>query len=69
MDTLSGEAAYRIGLVDQLAEEPLAEALVLAERLAAVPAGQAASVKEYFALEALGRWATPWPTGCSPARG
>ncbi len=54
VDTLSGEAAYRIGLVDQLADEPLAEALALAERLAALPASQAASVKEYFAVEATG---------------
>lgn len=49
IETLDGPQAARIGLVDKLADDPLAEALDIARRLAALPATQAASVKEYFA--------------------
>jgi len=49
IDTLSGEAAFEMGLADMVSENPFAAALALASRLAALPSPQAAAVKEYFA--------------------
>lgn len=48
IDTLSGEEAVRLGLADQLAEDPVAEALSIAARLASLPRAQARAVKTYF---------------------
>jgi enoyl-CoA hydratase/carnithine racemase len=49
VDTLSGQAAKVVGLADLVAEDAQAEALVQAERLAALPPEQAGMVKRYFA--------------------
>jgi enoyl-CoA hydratase/carnithine racemase len=53
IDTLDGREAVAIGLVDTLAEDPLDHALAIARKLAALPAQQAASVKDYFATGPL----------------
>ncbi len=50
IDLLDGAEAVRLGLADILAEEDLlAAGFEVAERLAALPASQAAAVKAYFA--------------------
>lgn len=49
IDTLDGAEAQRIGLADVVAEDAAAEGLAIARRLAALPRGQAAAVKAYFA--------------------
>jgi enoyl-CoA hydratase/carnithine racemase len=49
IDTLSGQAAKDIGLADLIAEDAEAEALIQAEKLAALPPAQAGMVKRYFA--------------------
>lgn len=48
IDTLDGVEAHRVGLADVLAEDAHAEAMRIAEQLAALPRQQSASVKEYF---------------------
>lgn len=48
IDTLDGTEAHRLGLVDQLADDPRTEALALANRLAELPPVQAQAVKRYF---------------------
>jgi enoyl-CoA hydratase/carnithine racemase len=54
IDTLDGRQAAAIGLADAVAEDPLAEAIAIARRLAALPAMQAAAVKRYFAQARTG---------------
>lgn len=49
IDTLDGAGAAAIGLADAVADDPLAEAVAIAGRLAALPARQAVAVKRYFA--------------------
>lgn len=53
IDTHDGTAAQALGLADVLADDPLAEAVAVATRLAALPAGPSRAVKTYFADEAL----------------
>ena len=53
VDVLSGEEAYRLGLVDYIVEQNAGErALELARELAKLPAQQGKFVKEYFATNA-----------------
>lgn len=54
IDTFSGTEALAAGLADLLAEDPLHATAMLADRLAALPATQAAAVKDYFAAEKTG---------------
>lgn len=54
IDTLDGTEAAAIGLADIVADDPMAEALAIARRLAALPAMQSAAVKRYFAVERTG---------------
>lgn len=54
IDTLDGAGAAAIGLADVVADDPLAEALAIARRLAALPARQSAAVKRYFAQDRTG---------------
>lgn len=49
IDMLDGAEARNIGLADAVTDDPLAEALAIAGRLAALPALQSAAVKAYFA--------------------
>jgi enoyl-CoA hydratase/carnithine racemase len=49
VDVLDGNAAWRLGLVDEIAPDPQTAALALATRLAALPRLQSACVKRYFA--------------------
>ena len=51
IDTLDGTAAARAGLADIVADDPLAQVLAIARRLAALPGPQSTSVKRYFARE------------------
>lgn len=51
IDTLDGSAAGRAGLADIVVDDPLAEALMIARRLAALPGPQSTGVKRYFARE------------------
>ncbi|WP_179044948.1 enoyl-CoA hydratase/isomerase family protein [Sphingobium lactosutens] len=54
IDTLSGAEAAEAGLVDLVADDPLGEAMAIAGRFAALPLGQVAAVKNYFAVERQG---------------
>lgn len=54
LDTLSGDSATAQGLADAVAADPLAAALERARALAALPAAQVASVKDYFAVPRQG---------------
>jgi len=56
VNTLGGEEAYRLGLVDILAPPTQATdaAMSFARQLAALPADQCAAVKEYFSVDASG---------------
>jgi len=54
IDLLDGRQAAAAGLADQVADDPLAEALAVARRLAALPGAQSASVKHYFAQTRAG---------------
>jgi enoyl-CoA hydratase/carnithine racemase len=49
IDTLNGQQAVETGLADELADDPLAAAQQLAQKLAALPRRSAAAVKRYFA--------------------
>lgn len=49
IDTLSGQEAAAIGLADEVADDPMAQARAIAVRLADLPREQAQSVKRYFA--------------------
>ncbi len=63
IDTLSGEAAFAMGLADMVSENPFAAALSLAGRLAALPSRQAAAVKDYFATTREGEAADAHANG------
>jgi len=63
IDTLSGEAAFAMGLADMVSENPFAAALSLAGRLAALPSRQAAAVKDYFATSREGEAADAHANG------
>lgn len=54
IDSLDGQAARDIGLVDRVADDPLALAIALAHQLAALPAGASAAVKRDFAEDRSG---------------
>lgn len=54
IDTLDGNRAAAWGLVDDLAENPLAAALDRAGKLALLPQEQAAMVKAFFAMHRTG---------------
>ncbi len=46
---IDGREAHRLGIVDELAADPLAEAIAEARRLAALPSPAVAATKRYFA--------------------
>lgn len=52
IDTLNGEQAEAIGLADNLAQDPVGEAMALCQRLVALPPKQAQTVKHFFASHA-----------------
>jgi len=54
IDMLDGTRAAAIGLADAVADDPLAEAIAVARRLATLPARQSAAVKRYFAEDRTG---------------
>lgn len=54
IDKFDGAQAYACGLADTLADDPLAHALDIAAKLAALPRSQAAAVKDYFSVTRSG---------------